>query len=113
MSTEIHPTAIIEPGAELEADVTVGAYAYIGARVKIRKGTEVMHHATVDGLTTMGKDNEVHPYAMSGVRRTTLSSKAAVQGSALAVVTSSANLPPCTAPLQRALRPSSGITISS
>ena len=44
MSTEIHPTAIIEPGAELEADVTVGAYAYIGARVKIRKGTEVMHH---------------------------------------------------------------------
>ena len=48
MSTEIHPTAIIEPGAELEAGVTVGAYAYIGARVKIRKGTEVMHHATVD-----------------------------------------------------------------
>ena len=66
MSTEIHPTAIIEPGAELEAGVTVGAYAYIGARVKIRKGTEVMHHATVDGLTTMGKDNEVHPYAYVG-----------------------------------------------
>ena len=41
MSTEIHPTAIIEPGAELEAGVTVGAYAYIGARVKIRKGSEV------------------------------------------------------------------------
>ncbi|MEC7287570.1 MAG: acyl-[acyl-carrier-protein]--UDP-N-acetylglucosamine O-acyltransferase, partial [Verrucomicrobiota bacterium] len=66
MSTEIHPTAIIEPGAELDADVTVGAYAYIGAQVKIRKGTEVMHHATVDGLTTMGKDNEVHPYAYVG-----------------------------------------------
>ena len=66
MSTEIHPTAIIETGAELEAGVTVGAYAYIGARVKIRKGTEVMHHATVDGLTTMGKDNEVHPYAYVG-----------------------------------------------
>ena len=61
MSTEIHSTAIIEPGAELEAGVIVGAYAYIGARVKIRKGTEVMHHATVDGATTMGNDNEVHP----------------------------------------------------
>jgi UDP-N-acetylglucosamine acyltransferase len=66
MSTEIHPTAIIEPGAELEAGVTVGAYAYIGSRVKIRKGTEVMHHATVDGGTTMGNDNEVHPYAYVG-----------------------------------------------
>ncbi|MBP80064.1 MAG: acyl-[acyl-carrier-protein]--UDP-N-acetylglucosamine O-acyltransferase [Deltaproteobacteria bacterium] len=66
MSTEIHPTAIIEPGAELEAGVIVGAYAYIGARVKIRKGTEVMHHATVDGATTIGNDNEVHPYAYVG-----------------------------------------------
>ena len=103
MSTEIHPTAIIEPGAELEAGVTVGAYAYIGARVKIRKGTEVMHHATVDGLTSMGKDNEVHPYAYVGGKTHDL--KFQVTGSALAVVTSSANLPPCTAPLQRALRP--------
>lgn len=66
MPTDIHPTAIIEPGAELEEGVIVGAYAYIGARVKIAKGTQVMHHATVDGVTTMGQDNEVHPYAFIG-----------------------------------------------
>jgi UDP-N-acetylglucosamine acyltransferase len=66
MATEIHPTAIIEPGAELDAGVIVGAYAYIGAHVKLGKGTEVMHHATVDGGTTMGADNEVHPYAYIG-----------------------------------------------
>ncbi|MDQ8206617.1 acyl-ACP--UDP-N-acetylglucosamine O-acyltransferase [Coraliomargarita sp. SDUM461003] len=66
MSTDIHPTAIIEPGAELEPGVIVGPYAYIGAQVKIAKGTEVMHHATVDGATTMGEDNEVHPYAYVG-----------------------------------------------
>ncbi len=66
MATEIHPTAIIEPGAELDEGVIVGAYAYIGAQVRIAKGTEVMHHATVDGATTMGKDNEVHPYAYVG-----------------------------------------------
>lgn len=65
MST-IHPTAIIEPGAELDAGVEVGAYAYIGAKVRIGKGTRVMHHATVDGMTTMGEDNEVHPYAYVG-----------------------------------------------
>ena len=66
MATEIHPTAIIEPGAELDDGVIVGAYAYIGPRVTIGKGTEVMHHATVDGATTMGAGNEVHPYAYVG-----------------------------------------------
>jgi len=66
MSTEVHPTAIIETGAELADAVTVGAYAYIGAQVKLGKGTAVMHHATVDGATTMGEENEVHPYAYIG-----------------------------------------------
>lgn len=66
MSTNIHPTAIIESGAELDEGVIVGPYAYIGAKVKIAKGTEVMHHATVDGATTMGVGNEIHPYAYIG-----------------------------------------------
>lgn len=66
MPTDIHPTAIIEPGAELDEGVIIGAYAYIGPNVKIAKGTEVMHHATVDGATTMGEGNEVHPYAYIG-----------------------------------------------
>ena len=66
MSTNIHPTAIIESGAELDEGVIVGPYAYIGAKVKIAKGTEIMHHATVDGATTMGVGNEIHPYAYIG-----------------------------------------------
>ena len=66
MATEIHSTAIIEKGAELDEGVVVGAYAYIGSQVKIGKGSEVMHHATVDGATTMGENNEVHPYAYVG-----------------------------------------------
>lgn len=66
MATGIHPTAIIESGAELDEGVIVGAYAYIGPNVRIAKGTEVMHHATVDGVTTMGEGNEVHPYAYVG-----------------------------------------------
>ncbi|MGB0459940.1 MAG: acyl-ACP--UDP-N-acetylglucosamine O-acyltransferase [Opitutales bacterium] len=66
MSTEVHPTAIIETGAELAEGVTVGPYAYIGAQVKLGAGTVVMHHATVDGATHMGEHNEVHPYAYIG-----------------------------------------------
>ena len=79
MVTDIHPTAVIEPGAELEAGVTIGAYAYIGAQVKIAKGTVVMHHATVDGATSMGVDNEVHPYAYVGGKTHDLKYKGGVQ----------------------------------
>ena len=66
MEAKIHPTAIIEAGAQLDEGVTVGAYAYIGPHVQIASGTEVMHHATVDGNTTLGNDNEIHPYAYIG-----------------------------------------------
>jgi UDP-N-acetylglucosamine acyltransferase len=80
MATQIHPTAIIEKGAELDDGVIVGAYAYIGPRVKIAKGTEVMHHATVDGATTMGEDNEVHPYAYVGGKTHDLKYKGGIPG---------------------------------
>ena len=80
MAITIHPTAIIEDGAELDDGVTVGAYAYIGAHVKIGKGTEVMHHATVDGATSMGPGNEVHPYAYVGGKTHDLKYRGGVQG---------------------------------
>lgn len=62
----IHPTAIIEPGAQIDPSATVGAYAYIGSLVTIGKGTIVYHHATVDGFTQMGENNQVFPYAFVG-----------------------------------------------
>ncbi len=80
MATEIHPTAIIEPGAELDEGVIVGAYAYVGPHVKITKGTQVMHHATIDGATTMGPDNEVHPYAYIGGKTHDMKYRGGVQG---------------------------------
>lgn len=64
--TKIHPTAVIEKGATLGENVSVGAYAYIGAEVSIGDGTIIDHHATVDGYTFMGKDNQVFPYAFVG-----------------------------------------------
>lgn len=63
---EIHPTAVVEHGAELAHDVVIGPYAYIGAKVKIARGTKVLHHGTVDGNTQMGEDCEVGPYAVIG-----------------------------------------------
>ncbi|MGF1531194.1 MAG: acyl-ACP--UDP-N-acetylglucosamine O-acyltransferase [Puniceicoccaceae bacterium] len=67
-SPRIHPTAVVDPRAELGAGVEVGAYAWIGGGVKIGTGCIVQHHATVSGKTRMGSDNLVYPYAFVGGR---------------------------------------------
>ena len=64
--TRIHPTAIVDPAAELAADVVVGPFAVIGAGVVIGGGTEVGAHAVVEGPTTIGRDNRIHPHAVLG-----------------------------------------------
>jgi UDP-N-acetylglucosamine acyltransferase len=66
MSREIHPTAVIETGAELGDGVTVGPYAYVGAEVSLGAGCVLHHHATVTGFTRMGPGNAVHPGAVVG-----------------------------------------------
>lgn len=66
MKAKIHPTAIVETGAQLADGVEIGAYAYIGPDVTLGEGTVIQHHATVEGLTFMGARNNVYPYAMIG-----------------------------------------------
>ncbi len=68
MKARIHPTAIVEDGARLADGVEVGAYAYIGGEATLGEGCIVMHHATVEGFTTMGARNIVYPYAFIGAR---------------------------------------------
>jgi UDP-N-acetylglucosamine acyltransferase len=66
MPASIHPTAIIEPGAELGADVQIGAYAFVGTGVQLGAGTQLHHHASVEGRTTLGAKCELFPYACIG-----------------------------------------------
>ena len=62
----IHPTAIVDPRAELAATVTVGPYAVIGPQVRIGGGTTVGAHAVIEGRTTLGRDNRVFQFASIG-----------------------------------------------
>lgn len=80
MAGKIHPTAIVEPGAQLGADVEVGAYAYIGATAVIGAGTRIHHHATVEGRTTMGAECQVFPYACIGGKTQDLKFKGGAPG---------------------------------
>jgi len=62
----IHPTAIIDPSAELADDVEVSAYAVIGAGVSIDSGTWIGPHAVIEGPTTIGKENRIFQFASVG-----------------------------------------------
>ena len=65
---KIHPTAIVEDGAQLGADVEIGPYAHIGPHVKLGNGTSVGQGAIVDGHTTVGAQCQIFPYALIGMK---------------------------------------------
>ena len=64
--SRIHPTAIIDPKAELDSSVEIGAYSVIVPDVRIDRGTTIGSHVTIDGPTTIGKQNRVFQFASLG-----------------------------------------------
>jgi UDP-N-acetylglucosamine acyltransferase len=62
----IHATALVDPQAELAADVTVGPYAVIGPHVRIGAGSSIGAHCVVEGHTTIGRDNRIFQFASIG-----------------------------------------------
>jgi UDP-N-acetylglucosamine acyltransferase len=67
MSSRIHPTALIEPGATLHETVEVGPFAVIGESVSIAAGTRIGAHAVIQGRVTLGQDNLIFPGAVIGL----------------------------------------------
>ncbi len=63
---DIHPTSIIEDGAELGEGVVIGPYCVIGPHVKLEAGVRLVSHVVVTGHTWMGKDCVVYPFASLG-----------------------------------------------
>jgi len=66
VGVKIHSQSIVDSLAELGEDVEVGPFAIIGPKAKIGDGTRIMHHATVDGRVTIGRNNLIYPYALIG-----------------------------------------------
>ena len=68
MATEIHPTAIVDPKAELGENVQIGPYCVIYAGVKLGDGCWLQNNVTMDGPTEIGSDNRFYAYASIGQR---------------------------------------------
>jgi UDP-N-acetylglucosamine acyltransferase len=78
--SNIHPTAVVEDGAVIGADVKLGPYSVVGPNAKIGDGAELMAHAVVDGYTTIGSECVIHPFARIGGRTQDLKFKGGAPG---------------------------------
>ena len=64
---QIHPTAIVAPGAELSGDVVIGPYCIVGRNVTLGARVTLRSHAVVDGHTTIGEGTRLFPFASIGL----------------------------------------------
>lgn len=62
----IHPTAIVDPGARLGANVEIGAYSIIGPHVEIGDNSVVGPHVVITGHTRIGCDNRIFQFCSLG-----------------------------------------------
>lgn len=62
----IHPTAIIEDGAQIGANCSIGPYCIIGPNVKLGDDITLKSHVVVDGYTSIGDGTTIYPFASIG-----------------------------------------------
>lgn len=64
--TNIHPTAIVDPAAEIGEGVSIGPYSVIGPEAKLGDGCVLLSHVVVDGRTEIGPNSRIYPFASIG-----------------------------------------------
>ncbi|CCK80160.1 acyl-ACP--UDP-N-acetylglucosamine O-acyltransferase [Desulfobacula toluolica] len=62
----IHPTAIVDPLAEIDSNVSIGPYALIKSDVHIGSGTTIGPYTTIEQYTTIGENCRIFQYASVG-----------------------------------------------
>lgn len=66
MSSSIHPTAIVEDGAFIADNVSIGPYCTIGANVILKEGVQLSSHVHIEGQTHIGEGTRIFPFASLG-----------------------------------------------
>ncbi|MFK0383091.1 MULTISPECIES: acyl-ACP--UDP-N-acetylglucosamine O-acyltransferase [Rhizobium/Agrobacterium group] len=65
-SATIHPTAVVEDGAVIGENVSIGPFSYVGPKVTLHNGVKLLNHAVVTGNTVIGEDSVIYPMAVIG-----------------------------------------------
>lgn len=66
--SNIHPTAFIEPGAQVGENVTIEPYAIVKGTVTVEDGVTIKSHAYIDGHTTLGSGSIIWPFVSIGTK---------------------------------------------
>lgn len=62
----IHPTALIDPQADIHSEAEIGPYVVIEGPVRVGRKTKILAHAVLTGHTEIGEENEIHMGAVIG-----------------------------------------------
>ncbi len=63
---QIHPTAVVEPGARIASDAAIGPFCHVGANVRIGGHSRLVSHVAILGNTVIGDGNTIWPHATLG-----------------------------------------------
>jgi len=63
---KIHPTAMVHDGARLGPDVEIGPYSIVGPRVTLGDGVRLISHVVIEGVTDIGDETVIYPFAYLG-----------------------------------------------
>lgn len=63
---QVHPSALIDPAAELADDVSVGPFCVVGPGVQLDAGVQLASHVVIEGQTRLGAGTRVWPFAALG-----------------------------------------------
>jgi UDP-N-acetylglucosamine acyltransferase len=62
----VHPTALVDAGAQIAADVEIGAYSVVGPNISIGAGTTIGPHNVLQGHTMIGRNNRIYAFCSIG-----------------------------------------------
>ncbi|MBF9039234.1 acyl-ACP--UDP-N-acetylglucosamine O-acyltransferase [Rhodobacterales bacterium LSUCC0246] len=65
-SASIHPSAVVENGANIAAGCHIGPFCHVGPEVTLHEGVVLKSHAVVTGLTEIGAETVIFPFANIG-----------------------------------------------
>ncbi|UCE78715.1 MAG: acyl-ACP--UDP-N-acetylglucosamine O-acyltransferase [Nitrospiraceae bacterium] len=66
MKSKIHRTAIVDPKAKIDANVEIGPFCVVNKGVRIGKGTRLVSHIVVEGVTDIGENCIIYPFSCIG-----------------------------------------------